>query len=258
MAEIKIICWNVNGLRAVYRRDFLPWLQKESPDILCLQETKATPADLPVELRQPSGYYSYWNNPARKGYAGVGTYCRRLPAEILTDLRLPPLDTEGRVLVTHFTDFTLYIIYFPNGKKDSVRLQYKLDFYEAVLEDMEARRQQGESLIICGDYNTAHQEIDLARPKENEKISGFLPVERAWLDKIVALGYIDIFRRLHPEPGQYTWWDMKTRARERDIGWRIDYFFLTPDLLPAVKDASILKEIIGSDHCPIQLILKTT
>jgi len=256
--EIKIICWNVNGLRAVHKRGFLPWLQQASPDILCLQETKATPADLAAELRQPPGYYSYWNNPVRKGYAGVATYCRQRPEAILTDLLKPTLDTEGRALVTRHPGFTLYNIYFPNGKKDAFRLQYKLDFYEAVLADLETRRRQGEPLIICGDYNTAHKEIDLARPRENERVSGFLPVERAWLDKVVALGYIDIFRHLHPEPGQYTWWDMKTRARERGIGWRIDYFFITPDLLPAVKEVAILKEIIGSDHCPIQLILKTT
>jgi len=253
---MKLLCWNINGIRAAYKRGFLDWLHKESPDILCLQETKATTDDLPTELKNPVGYISYWNSPPQKGYAGVATFSRINPLGIFTDIADAKLDTEGRVLITQYEHFTLYNIYFPNGKKDEIRLRYKLAFYDAILEDLETRRLRGEKLIICGDYNTAHQEIDLARPKENAKISGFLPIERAWLNKIVAQGYVDIFRHFHQETEQYTWWDVKTRARERNIGWRIDYFFITPDLLPQISDARILSDVTGSDHCPISLILK--
>ncbi len=257
MLEMKILCWNINGIRAAYKHGFLEWLRQELPDILCLQETKATQEDLIPELKTPPGYLSFWNNPAKKGYCGVATYCREMPLEILKNIENAQFDTEGRILITRYNDFTLYNVYFPNGKQNAARLQYKLSFYDAILEDMERRRQKGENLIICGDYNTAHREIDLARPKENSKISGFLPVERAWLDKIIDLGYIDVFRYFNHLPGQYTWWDMKTRARERDVGWRIDYFFITANLLPRVTQAAILKDIMGSDHCPISLTLKT-
>ncbi|MDD5190091.1 MAG: exodeoxyribonuclease III [Dehalococcoidales bacterium] len=257
MPEIKLVCWNVNGIRAVYKRGFLDWLRGEKPDILCLQETKAAPDDLPPEIRDLEGYSGDWNNPMRKGYAGVATLSRRKPLEVKMNIARPRLDMEGRVLIHLYPGFTLYNVYFPNGKKDAVRLKYKMDFYDDILIDLEARRRKGEKLIVCGDYNTAHEEIDIARPRENAKVSGFLPEERAWLDKYIAMGYVDIFRRLHPEPAQYTFWDMKTAARERNIGWRIDYFFITENLLADVKAATILKDVTGSDHCPISLILKS-
>jgi exodeoxyribonuclease-3 len=211
---------------------------------------------LPGELTAPPCYQSYWNHPLKKGYAGVATFSRTKPLEVMTDISPQKLDTEGRILIAVYPDFTLYNVYFPNGKKDAHRLHYKLEFYDAMLVDLEARHKKGEKLIICGDFNTAHREIDLAHPKENAKISGFLPIERAWLDKLVAFGYVDIFRRLHPEPGQYTFWDVKTSSRQRNIGWRIDYFFITENLLNFVKSASILKDLTGSDHCPVSLILK--
>jgi len=257
MAEIKILCWNVNGIRAVRGRGFLEWLHRESPDILCLQETKAHPEQLEKELREPQAYHAYWNYPGRKGYSGVATFTKMKPVTVKYDFEGAGLDLEGRVIITEYADFLLMNVYFPNGKMSEERLNYKLDFYEAFLKFADALRLKGTRLIICGDFNTAHKEIDLARPKENANVSGFLPEERDWLDKFVAHGYIDAFRHFNKEPNNYTWWDMKTRARERNVGWRIDCFFVTENLLPMVSNAFIMSEVTGSDHCPVGMVLKT-
>jgi exodeoxyribonuclease-3 len=256
LPEVKLLCWNVNGIRAVMKRGFLDWLAREAPDILCLQETKATPADLPEELLNPSGYHTYWNHPEKKGYAGVATFTREKPLKILNGFAVPEFDKEGRVIITEHPGFTLFNIYFPNGKQSVERLKFKMDFYDAFLDYVEPLRKDGKKLIICGDVNTAHKEIDLARPKENSKISGFLPEERAWLDKFVARGYIDTFRLFNQESGQYTWWDVKSRARERNVGWRIDYFFVTENLKSQLIKAAIMSEVTGSDHCPIVLVVR--
>jgi exodeoxyribonuclease-3 len=256
MPEVKLLCWNVNGIRAVMKRGFLDWLAREAPDILCLQETKATPADLPEELLNPSGYHTYWNHPEKKGYAGVATFTREKPLKVLNGFGVPEFDKEGRVIITEHPGFTLFNIYFPNGKQSVERLKFKMDFYDAFLDYVEPLRKDGKKLIICGDVNTAHKEIDLARPKENSKISGFLPEERAWLDKFVARGYIDTFRYFNQESEQYTWWDVKSRARERNVGWRIDYFFVTENLKSQLIKAAIMSEVTGSDHCPIVLVVR--
>ena len=256
MAEVRLLCWNVNGIRAVIKRGFLDWLNRESPDVLCLQETKATPDDLPDELLNPSGYHTYWNYPQKKGYAGVATFSKEKPLEVQKGFGVHEFDIEGRVIISRHPAFTLFNIYFPNGKQSAERLKFKMDFYDAFLNFIEPRRRKGEKLIICGDVNTAHQEIDLARPKENSKISGFLPEERAWMDKFEARGYIDTFRYFNKEPGQYTYWDIKTRARERNVGWRIDYFFVTENLKNQLVKSTIMPEVAGSDHCPISLVLK--
>jgi len=251
----KILCWNVNGIRAAQRHGLLEWLQKESPDILCLQETKANPEQLDAGLREPAGYLVYWNYPERKGYGGVATFCKTEPRHVQDRLDIEEFDIEGRVIISEYPEFTLFNVYFPNGKKDAIRLKYKMDFYDAFFDFIEPMRKRGDRLILCGDFNTAHKEIDIARPKENEKVSGFLPMERAWLDKLVAHSYVDTFRHFHPEPGQYTWWDLKSRARERNVGWRLDYFFVTENLLPSLEQAFIMPGVMGSDHCPIGLIL---
>jgi exodeoxyribonuclease-3 len=234
MKEIKILCWNVNGVRAAVKKGFLEWLQKESPDILCLQETKASTDNLTKELLEPSGYQTYWNYPERKGYSGVATFTREKPIKMQNSFGVKAFDGEGRVIISEYPEFTLCNIYFPNGKQGPERLKYKMDFYEAFFNYLEPR----------------------ARPKENSKISGFLPQERAWLDKIAAHGYIDTFRHFHKEAGQYSWWDMKTGARARNVGWRIDYFFITENLLNNVQKAFIMPEVTGSDHCPIGLVLR--
>lgn len=257
MKEVEIICWNVNGIRAVARHGFLEWLHSESPDILCIQETRAHPGQLDEILRNPSGYYTYWNYPEKKGYGGVATFTKEEPLGVHTTAGVEELDIEGRIIVSKHREFTLLNVYFPNGKKDEYRLKYKLDFYDRFFDFVESLRQKNNKLIICGDFNTAHQEIDIARPKENRNISGFLPIERAWMDKLVANGYVDIFRQLNKEPHHYTWWDPKTRARERNVGWRIDYFFVTKNLLEFISKAFIMPEVTGSDHCPVGIVVKT-
>ena len=256
MSELTILCWNVDGIRAVVKRGFFDFLEKESPDVLCLQETKARPDDLTESLVKPGGYFTYWNYPAKKGWAGVATFSKEKPLSVQMGFGKPELDIEGRTILSEHAGFSLYNIYFPNGKKDATRLKFKLDFYDAFLAHIDKRKKKGDKLIICGDINTAHKEIDIARPKSNEKISGFLPVERAWMDKLVDHGFIDTFRYFHKEPEQYTWWDYKTGARERNVGWRLDYFFVSENLIKQVREAYILKEITGSDHCPVGLLLK--
>jgi len=248
---MKILSWNINGIRAAYKKGFFTWLQKESPDILCLQEVKATQDQLPPGLRNIPGYHSFWNPAERKGYSGVATFTKQKPIEVKTGFGREKFDIEGRILIITFSTFTLFNIYFPNGKKNKERLQYKLDFYDEFLsyaDDLKARKQ---NIIVCGDFNTAHKEIDLARPKENEHISGFLPVERAWIDTFVDHGYIDTFRQFHTESNQYSWWDLKTSARSRNVGWRIDYFFVNKEFLPKLKNAFITQTVMGSDHCPV-------
>lgn len=255
-ASIRLLCWNVNGVRAVQKRGFLNWFRKEGADIICLQETKAQKEQLDKELVEVEGYESYWCSAQRKGYSGVATYTKQTPLAVQYGFDIPRFDAEGRVLITEYPEFMLFNIYFPNGKRDPERLDFKMDFYQSILRHWESLRKKGKRLVICGDYNTAHNEIDIARPKENENLSGFLKIEREWMDRMVAKGYVDVFRQRNPDKrDQYTWWDMMTRARERNVGWRIDYFFVTEDLMPHVKKAWICPEVMGSDHCPIGLEL---
>ncbi len=253
---MKLLCWNVNGIRSLLKKGFLAWLYRESPDILCLQETKCHPEQLAGEVKAPKGYNTYWKHPStKKGYGGVATFVKGEPIDVHYDLGESDIDLEGRVIMTRHPGFTLLNIYFPNGKQGPERLKYKLDFYELFLKFVDGLMAKGEKVCVCGDVNTAHTEIDLARPKANEKVSGFLPVERAWIDKFIAHGLVDSFRQFNREPGQYTWWDVKTGARARNVGWRIDYFLVSRGLLPAVKNSYILSDVMGSDHCPIGLIL---
>ena len=256
MAEIELLCWNVNGIRAAKNKGFLDWLQKESPEIICLQETKVQPEQLDSDLREPYGYRTYWNYPEKKGYGGVATFSKIEPISVKYTFENVTLDLEGRVIITEYHDFILMNIYFPNGKMGPDRLKYKMDFYDDFLGYADSLKSRGRKLVVCGDFNTAHKEIDIARPKENERVSGFLPTERAWIDKFVSHGYVDTFRHLNKEPNQYSWWDMKTRARDRNVGWRIDYFFVTESLLTAVSKAFIMAEVTGSDHCPVGIVLK--
>ena len=256
MKQMEILCWNVNGIRALQKKGFLDWLQQVSPNILCLQETKVQLGQISLELQQPADYYAYWDFPERKGYSGVATFTKEKPLKVENGLGIKRFDIEGRVIITRYPQFTLFNIYFPNGKMNEERLQYKMDFYDAFLDFTEPLKAREEKLIICGDFNTAHKEVDLARPKENENVSGFLPMERAWMDKFVAHGFVDTFRHFNKEPGYYTWWSLRTRARERNIGWRLDYFFVTENLLGSVIEASILSNVTGSDHCPVRIKLR--
>ena len=254
--EIRIFCWNVNGIRAIWKKDFPKWFKKTSPDVLCLQETKAQPDQLDDEVKKYCGCWSEFFSAEKKGYSGVATYSKIPPIDFKKGLGNPYYDNEGRVLQVDFKDFTIYNVYFPNGGRGPERVKYKLDFYNELFFNVEKKRKKQKNIIICGDYNTAHKEIDLARPKENSKNTGFLPEERAWIDTIINMGYIDIFREYNSKPEQYTYWDQITRARERNVGWRIDYFMITKEMRGLVTDAKIHPKVMGSDHCPIELVLK--
>ncbi|MGE0199597.1 MAG: exodeoxyribonuclease III [Candidatus Melainabacteria bacterium] len=254
--QIRLMSWNVNGLRAVWKKGFPDWLQKEQPDILGLQETKIASDQLTLDMVSQAGYHSYWSHAEKKGYSGVAIYTREKPIRVSEGFGAEPCwDSEGRILVAEYPEFVFYTIYYPNGQRSDERLQYKMQFYEAFLKHAQAQRAQGKRLVICGDVNTAHKPIDLARPKENEKTSGFLPEERAWMDHFLGHGYIDTFREFNGNPDEYSWWNMRARARERNVGWRIDYFFVTDDLRPHLVDAGIRQDVEGSDHCPVTLTL---
>jgi exodeoxyribonuclease III len=254
----RILSWNVNGLRAVLKKGFLQWLKKDSPDILCLQEIKAMKAQLPPDVLHYPGYELFIHSAQKPGYSGVATFSKVKPLSVNTTCGLAHFDCEGRVLETEYPEFTLFNIYFPNGKMGPERLKYKMDFYEHYLKYFTKLRKQGKKLVICGDVNTAHKEIDLARPKENSKISGFLPAEREWMDRLVGRGFLDTFRVFNQEGANYTWWDVISGARARNVGWRIDYFFITDDLKPNLQEAFILPDVLGSDHCPVGIELKFT
>ncbi len=254
--KLGLLSWNVNGLRSVVKKGFEDWFRGVSPDILCLQETKAHPEQLSPALREPEGYQAFFSAAERKGYSGTALYTRLEPRDVQTALGADAFDHEGRTVIAEFDDFTLINVYVPNGRSDRSRVSFKLAFSDVLLEFAESRRKRGKGVILCGDFNTAHREIDLARPKQNRKSTGFLPEECAWLDTFMGKGYVDTFRRLHPDKtGAYTWWDFRTRARPRNVGWRLDYFFVSEDLLPRLKTASIHDDVMGSDHCPVGIEL---
>jgi exodeoxyribonuclease III len=251
MKKIRILSWNVNGIRAVHKKGFLDLFKKEKPDILCVQETKAQQEQLPDELINVEGYHSYFSSAVRKGYSGVAIYTKAEPVSIKKGFGIEKFDSEGRVLIADYPEFILFNIYYPNGKARQERLQYKMEFYDAFLKYVDKLKKKGKNIIICGDVNTAHKEIDIARPKENEKVSGFLPEEREWIDKFLSHGYLDTFRMFNQDPDNYTWWDQLTRARDRNVGWRIDYFYISENLKKKIKNAFIMPDVMGSDHCPI-------
>ncbi|AVQ38618.1 exodeoxyribonuclease III [Clostridium botulinum] len=253
---MRIYSWNVNGLRAVAKKNFLEWIGEENPDILCIQETKLQENQLEDNIKNIDGYYSYFSFADKKGYSGVATYTKEEPISVKHGIGIERFDSEGRILITEFKDFILLNIYFPNGQRDEERLQYKLDFYEALFNYCDELVEEGKKLVICGDYNTAHNEIDLKNPKTNEKASGFLRIERDWLDKIIERGYTDTFRNMNPDKIKYSWWSYRFKARERNAGWRIDYHFVSNNLLDRVENTEILNEVYGSDHCPVMLELK--
>ena len=253
---MKIISWNVNGLRAFHKKGAFDSIFELDPDIFCLQETKAHPEQLPEEVRSPAGYHAFFDHSkVKKGYSGVAIFSKEKPEKV-EGIGISKFDDEGRTLVAYFKDFVLLNIYFPNGGGGPDRLIYKLEYYDEFLKFIEKLRKQGKHVIFCGDVNTAHNEIDLARPKENEEHTGFLPIERAWVSHLISLGWIDTFRTLHPTEAKYSWWDMKTFARDRNVGWRLDYFFTSPELKERIARAEILNNMFGSDHCPVLLELK--
>ncbi len=249
---MKILSWNVNGIRAAQKKGFIEWVKKESPDILCIQETKAEPGQLAAELLHIEGYTSYFSSSKlKKGYSGVAIYTKVIPEKVLHGYDIPKFDDEGRIIIAKYKDFTLINNYYPNGKAREDRLQYKMEFYDAFLDYVNKLKKRGEKLLICGDFNTAHKEIDLARPKDNEDVSGFLPMEREWMDKFISHGYLDTFRMFNAEGENYTWWHQVTFSRERNVGWRIDYFFASENFANKIANAFIMPDVMGSDHCPV-------
>ena len=249
----RFISWNVNGLRAIEKKGFLDFLALSKADILAVQETKADPQQLSAALTLPQGYHAYFASAQRKGYSGVACYAKEKPLNVTPGLGIEEFDAEGRTLILEYPDFYFLNIYFPNGGQGEDRIDFKLRFYDAFLKKSKELFATGKTVIACGDVNTAHTELDLARPKQNENVTGFLPKERAWLDNFFSQGYVDAFRLFEKEGGHYSWWDYKTRARERNVGWRIDYFMVDESSAPKVKSAQILSDVLGSDHCPIDL-----
>jgi exodeoxyribonuclease III len=251
----KITTWNVNGVRAALGKGLKEWVLSGSPDVMCLQEIKAKPEQLTAEQMDFPGYEITWNPAERPGYSGVATMCRQQPEETSLGLGVERFDIEGRVICTRHPGFFLYNIYFPNGQRGRDRVEYKLDFYARLLEICDELHAAGEKIIITGDFNTAHQPIDLARPDENQETSGFLPEERDWVTRFLEHGFVDAYRVLYPEKVQYTWWTYRMAARQRNIGWRIDYFLVSEALMPQVRDVIIYDDVLGSDHCPVTLVL---
>lgn len=253
---MKITTWNVNGYRAITGKGFHNWVDQTRPDILCLQEIKSKPEQLTEQQLTVPGYEIHWNPAERPGYSGVATFFRNQPEHVIKGLGNPKFDVEGRVVQSIHDGFRLFNIYFPNGQRGKDRVDYKLEFYQELLVLYDSLVAAGEQVVITGDYNTAHNEIDLANPKQNQETSGFLPEERAMVDLYVAHGMIDVFRHLYPDKVQYTWWTYITNARARNVGWRLDYFMISPNLLSRVVDVQIHDDVMGSDHCPVSLILK--
>jgi len=249
------LSWNVNGLRAVEKKGFVETVKELDPDVIAVQEIKVQTDQLPEKLKNLSGYHSFWHPAERKGYSGVGAYAKKEPNDVFYGMGIPEYDEEGRVLVLEYDDFYFINTYFPNAQHGLTRLDYKLkfdsDFFNFANELAEKK-----SVVICGDFNVAHKEIDLANPKQNEKNAGFTKEERGWMDSFIEAGYIDTFRKFNQEPGQYSWWTYRFNARAKNIGWRIDYFFVDGKSEERVQDAAILKDVMGSDHCPVKLLFK--
>ena len=253
---MKIITWNVNGLRAVLNKGALNWVWKQQPDVVCLQEIKVRPEQLTEAQGIFPGYEVVWNPAERAGYSGVATFLRNPCLELRLGMDAPLFDIEGRLISTLHPGFRLLNVYFPSGQRGRERVGYKLQFYAHLLAVCDALHRNGQNMIITGDFNTAHMPIDLRNAKQNVRTSGFLPEERAWVQRFLDHGFVDIFRQLYPERIQYTWWTYRLGARERRVGWRIDYFLVSEALVPRVRDVIIHEEVLGSDHCPVELLIE--
>lgn len=246
---MKILSWNVNGLRAVRKKGFLEWLEKTKAAVVCLQETKISENQIPFDLLYPSDYHSFFNCAQKKGYSGVAVYSKQKPSIIKKNIGLTRFDQEGRFLQLTYPQFTLINLYLPHGGRNQENLPYKLRVYNHLFSYL--KKLKDKNLILIGDFNIAHKEIDLARPKQNQNNIMFTPQERDQLDQLTNLGFIDTFRQFHQKNGHYTWWSYANNARQRNLGWRIDYAFTSKNLKPKLKNAFILPKVTGSDHCPI-------
>ena len=256
---MRITTWNINGLRAALGKGLIDTLQSFQPDVLCLQEIKTRQDQLDADaLKKIQSYFSHtsWNPAQRPGYSGTATWANLAPVSVDIGLGFTEFDGEGRVIISRYPDFWLFNIYFPNGQRDLGRVPYKLDFYAHLLSICDQLHAQGQPVILCGDFNTAHREIDIRHPQANSHSTGFLPEERAWIDQYLAHGFIDAFRQLYPERVEYTWWTYLANARKNNVGWRLDYFLVSAALMNRVEDVINHTQIMGSDHCPVTLVLK--
>ena len=253
---MRITTWNVNGLRASLGKGMWDWVTQENPDVLCLQEIKVRPEQISDEYHIHFNTHAVFWNPAEKpGYSGVATFSKQVPVSIQYGVGDQDFDKEGRVICTRYPGFTLYNVYFPSGQRGQDRVEFKLRFYSQLLDISDGMHKAGEKIIICGDFNTAHNDIDLRHPKQNKNTSGFLPEERAWIDTYLSHGLVDIYRHLYPERVEYTWWTYLMNARKNNVGWRLDYFLISDELVHQVKDVVIHGDVLGSDHCPVSLEL---
>ncbi len=251
---LQIMSWNVNGIRSVLRKGFLDWLSVAQPDILCLQEVRALEADLDQSVLSPDGYSVYWHPAKKKGYSGVATFSKTPPVAVGV-LGVDDFDVEGRAQVVEFEEFTIINAYFPNSQAEGARMDYKVGFFDTIIEFCNSLRDKGKNVVLLGDYNVAHKAIDLARPKENEGNPGYTPEERDCMDRFVDAGYVDTFRHFNEEPGNYTWWSYRAAARRRNIGWRLDYHCVNEEFMTNVGEAVIHRDVMGSDHCPVSITL---
>lgn len=250
----RIISWNVNGIRAASRKGFVSVLENSCADIFAVQEARCQEEQLPPDITELTNWRTHWVSAERKGYSGVGIFARRPWIDVQTTMGSEAFDCEGRLQLLRFGALLVANVYFPNGSgknRDNSRIPFKLDFYRRLFEILDAAKEAGDPILVLGDFNTAHQENDLARPKQNEKTSGFCPEERQELDRWLSAGWVDTFRLFHSGNGHYSWWSQRFGVREKNIGWRIDYVFASPGAQPFIKDAFILPHVMGSDHCPV-------
>jgi exodeoxyribonuclease-3 len=253
---MRLISWNVNGIRAAHKGGFLRWFDAQRADVVCVQEVKAFPEQLEPELANPGKYFSYWHPAQKPGYSGTAVFSKKQPENVQLGIGVPKIDAEGRVIVAEYKGFTLLNAYFPNSQREHTRLPYKLEFCAEILKYCEKLRKKGKNVVICGDFNIAHKEIDLKNPKSNKDNAGFLPEERAWMDQFTSKGYVDTFRHFTPDPEHYTWWSYRPGVREKNVGWRIDYFCTNEEHKDRLKKAVHQNEVRGSDHCPVLLELR--